>query len=108
MRLRQRGRTCAPARLVLVKRYMRDIALILRIRATPSMNRNEHREIIFLVSTWYIYIFSPLLLTTFEISSSLRVNGVSIDHLTSMNFFSINVFLSNRLDFSRHVKKIYN
>lgn len=108
MRLRQRGRTCAPARLVLVKRYMRDIALILRIRATPSMNRNEHREIIFLVSTWYIYIFFPLLLTTFEISSSLRVNGVSIDHLTSMNFFSINVFLSNRLDFSRHVKKIYS
>lgn len=86
MRLRQRGRTCAPARLVLVKRYMRDIALILRIRATPSMNRNEHREIIFLVSTWYIYIFFPLLLTTFEISSSLRVNGVSIDHLTRIPF----------------------
>lgn len=60
MRLRQRGRTCAPARLVLVKRYMRDIALILRIRATPSMNRNERREIIFLVSTGDIYIFFPL------------------------------------------------
>ena len=60
MRLRQRGRTCATARLVLVKRYMRDIALILRIRATPSMNRNERREIIFLVSTGDIYIFFSL------------------------------------------------
>lgn len=65
---------------------MRDIALILRIRATPSMNRNERSEIIFLVSTGDVYTFFPLLLTTFEISSSLRMNGVSIDHLTRIPF----------------------